>query len=68
MVKHLHILKPFEGIGQDIPLGLGVGVAAFGIETIGLLHCQPGCPASLVELPEVGCNIAEFHPALVIGI
>ena len=40
VVEHLHILKPFEWIGQDVPLGLGVGIAALGVDTVGLFHHQ----------------------------
>lgn len=36
VVEHLHVLEPLEGGGQNVPLGLGVGVVALG----GLIH-QP---------------------------
>ena len=67
MMEHLHILEPLEGVRQDVPLSLGIGVAALGIDAVGLFHHQPSCPASLIELPEVGDDIAEFHPAFVVG-
>ena len=67
MVKHLHVLKTLEGVGQDIPLGLGVGVATLGVDAVGLFHHHPCRPAGLVELPEVGDDVAELHPALVVG-
>ena len=67
MVEHLHILKPFEGIGQDIPLSLGIGIAALGVDAVGLLPHQPSRPACLVEFPEVGDDVAEFHPTFVVG-
>ena len=67
VVEHLHILKTFEGVGQDIPLGLSVGIAALGVDAVGFLHHQPSRPAGLVEFPEVGDDVAELHTALVIG-
>lgn len=67
VVEHLHIFKPLEGIGQDIPLGLGVGVPALSVDAVGLFNHQPSGPASLVELPEVGNDITELHPTLVVG-
>ena len=59
MVKHLHVLKPLEGVGQDIPLDLGVGIVLLGVNAIGLLHHQSSRPAGLVELPEVGKQFDE---------
>lgn len=38
MAEHLHILKTFEGIGQDIPLGLFVCITAFCKYAVGLLY------------------------------
>ena len=67
MVEHLHILEPLKGVGQDIPLGLGIGVAALGVDAVGLFHYQPGRPAGFVELPKVSDDVTEFHPAFVVG-
>ena len=67
MVEHLHILEPLEGVGQNVLLGLGVGVAAFGVDAVGLFYHQPGRPAGLVELPEIGHDITELHPVFVVG-
>ena len=60
MVKHLYILEPLEGVGQDIPLGLGIGAAALGIDAGGLFHYQTSRPACFVELPEVGTISLSF--------
>lgn len=48
VAEHLHILETFEGIGQDIPLGLFVGVAALCKDTVFLFYRQPSGTATLV--------------------
>lgn len=57
MAHHVHILEAFEGIGEDVPLGLLVGIAALGKDAVGFLHLQTGSTAGFVEAAEIGDNI-----------
>lgn len=67
VVEHLHVFEAFEGIGEDVALGLGVGVAAFGVEAVGFFNDEPGGPAGLVEGTEIVDDVAEFDAAFVVG-
>lgn len=49
MAEHLHILETLEGVGQDIPLGLLVSVAALGEDAVFLFHRQSGGAAALIS-------------------
>ena len=37
MAHHVHVLEAFEGVGENIPLGFFVGIAAFGKDAVGFL-------------------------------
>ena len=50
-----------EGIGEDIPLGLLVSVAALGKDAVGLLNLQAGLTAGRVEAAEIRYDIADLH-------
>lgn len=68
VAEHLHILEPLEGIGQDVPLGLLVGVSASGKQTVGLFHHQSGSPASLIVGAEVSHDVRQLDAALFVGV
>lgn len=67
MAEHLHILKAFEGIGQDIPLGFLVGVAAFCEYAVGLLDYKSRTSAAFVVAAKVCRNIVDLDSAFLIG-
>ena len=61
MAHHVHVFEAFEGIGEDVPLGFLVGVAALGKDTVGFLNFQAGSAAGLIEVAEIGDDIADLH-------
>ena len=67
VMEHLHVFEAFEGVGEDVALGLSVGVAAFGVEAVGFFDDEAGGSASLVESTEIVDDVAEFDAAFVVG-
>ena len=61
VAHHVHVLEAFEGVGEDVPLGLLVGIAALGKDAVGLLYLQPGRAAGFVEAAKIGDDIADLY-------
>ena len=61
VAEHLHILEALEGIGEDIPLGFLIGVAALGENTVLLFDGQVCGSAGFIEpQKEVDISISSI--------
>ena len=67
MPHHLHILKAFEWIGQDIPFNLLVGHVLTAIEAVRLFDDQAPAAAIGVEAAEELDEVRKLHRALAVA-